>query len=140
MTHALIVIDVQNDFCPGGALAVPGGDEIVPGINALMEEFDAVVLTQDWHPAGHSSFASSHEGKAPLTWSRCPMAPGALARSLRAGQQRRRVSRRPRTDRAEMIVRKGYNPAIDSYSAFFENDHETPPGCMATCKRAGSTG
>lgn len=65
MPNALIVIDLQMDFCPGGALAVPGGDEIVPGVNALMPEADAVILTQDWHPAGHSSFASSHPGKAP---------------------------------------------------------------------------
>ena len=64
--HALVVIDVQNDFCPGGALAVTGGDEIVAPINAMMAEFDAVILTQDWHPAGHSSFASQHPGKAPL--------------------------------------------------------------------------
>src|SRR6056297_3926699 len=72
MTHALIVIDVQNDFCPGGALAVAGGDDIVPGINALMSEFAAVILTQDWHPAGHSSFASSHKGKAPFETTEMP--------------------------------------------------------------------
>jgi len=76
--EALIVIDVQNDFCPGGALAVAGGDEIVPGINALMAEFQAVVLTQDWHPAGHSSFASSHEGKAPLEMIEMPYGPQVL--------------------------------------------------------------
>jgi nicotinamidase/pyrazinamidase len=74
-TEALLVIDVQNDFCPGGALAVPGGDEIVPGINALMDDFPAVILTQDWHPAGHSSFASaSIPARRPMTWSRCPTA------------------------------------------------------------------
>jgi nicotinamidase/pyrazinamidase len=78
MTHALIVIDVQNDFCPGGALAVAGGDEIVPGINALMEDFGAVVLTQDWHPSGHSSFASSHEGKAPFDMVEMPYGPQVL--------------------------------------------------------------
>src|SRR6056297_2981558 len=117
MTHALIVIDVQNDFCPGGALAVAGGDDIVPGINALMSEFAAVILTQDWHPAGHSSFASSHAGKAPFEVTGMPYGtPGA---AFHAGLD---------TDRADMIVRKGYNPAIDSYSAFFENDHETPTG------------
>lgn len=129
MTHALIVIDVQNDFCPGGALAVAGGDEIVPGINALMSEFAAVILTQDWHPAGHSSFASSHAGKAPFEVTGMPYGPqvlwpdhcvqGTPGAAFHAGLD---------TDRADMIVRKGYNPAIDSYSAFFENDHETPTG------------
>jgi nicotinamidase/pyrazinamidase len=129
MTHALIVIDVQNDFCPGGALAVAGGDDIVPGINALMSEFAAVILTQDWHPAGHSSFASSHAGKAPFEVTGMPYGPqvlwpdhcvqGTPGAAFHAGLD---------TDRADMIVRKGYNPAIDSYSAFFENDHETPTG------------
>ncbi|MCR9114797.1 MAG: bifunctional nicotinamidase/pyrazinamidase [Rhodobacteraceae bacterium] len=129
MTHALIVIDVQNDFCPGGALAVAGGDEIVPGINALMSEFAAVILTQDWHPAGHSSFASNHAGKAPFEVTGMPYGPqvlwpdhcvqGTPGAAFHAGLD---------TDRADMIVRKGYNPAIDSYSAFFENDHETPTG------------
>ena len=126
---ALIVIDVQNDFCPGGALAVAGGDEIVPGINALMEEFGAVVLTQDWHPAGHSSFASSHEGKGPFEMTEMPYGPqvlwpdhcvqGSDGAAFHAGLN---------SDRADMIVRKGYNPAIDSYSAFFENDQTTPTG------------
>ena len=129
MTHALIVIDVQNDFCPGGALAVAGGDEIVPGINALMSEFAAVILTQDWHPAGHSSFASSHAGKAPFEVTEMPYGPqvlwpdhcvqGTNGAAFHAGLD---------TDGADMIVRKGFNPAIDSYSAFFENDHETPTG------------
>jgi len=129
MTHALIVIDVQNDFCPGGALAVAGGDDIVPGINALMSEFAAVILTQDWHPAGHSSFASNHAGKAPFELTEMPYGPqvlwpdhcvqGTPGAAFHAGLD---------TVRADMIVRKGYNPAIDSYSAFFENDHETPTG------------
>ena len=78
MTHALLVIDVQNDFCPGGALAVPGGDDIVQGINALMPDFDAVILTQDWHPAGHSSFASSHPGKDPMSMVEMPYGPQVL--------------------------------------------------------------
>ena len=78
MTQALIVIDVQNDFCPGGALAVTGGDEIVAGINALMAGFGAVILTQDWHPAGHSSFASSHAGKAPFEMTEMPYGPQVL--------------------------------------------------------------
>ncbi len=129
MTHALIVIDMQNDFCPGGALAVAGGDEIVPGINALMERFDAVILTQDWHPAGHSSFASSHPrgeafGTVEMDYGTQVLWPdhcvqGSPGAAFHAGLN---------TDRADMIVRKGYTPAIDSYSAFFENDHRTPTG------------
>ena len=92
-TRALIVIDVQTGFCPGGNLAVPGGDEIVPGINALMVDFDHVILTQDWHPAGHSSFASSHPGRAP--YDVIDMPHGALARSLHPGHAGRRVPPRP---------------------------------------------
>ena len=78
MTHAVIVIDVQNDFCPGGALAVSDGDAIIGGINALMQQADAVVLTQDWHPAGHSSFASSHAGQAPFDVTQMPYGPQVL--------------------------------------------------------------
>ena len=129
MTHALIVIDVQNDFCPGGALAVAGGDEIVPGINALMAEFDAVILTQDWHPAGHSSFASSHEGLEPFGTVEMPYGTQVLwPDHCVQGSPGADFHGDLDTDRADMIVRKGYNPAIDSYSAFFENDHETPTG------------
>ncbi len=91
MTNALIVIDVQNDFCPGGALAVAGGDEIVAGINALMPDFEAVILTQDWHPKGHSSFASSHAGKIHWSWLRCPMGRRCCGRiiAFRAAKGRR---------------------------------------------------
>ena len=129
MTHALIVIDVQNDFCPGGALAVSGGDEIVPGINALMAEFDAVILTQDWHPAGHSSFASSHEGAAPMSLTQMPYGPQVLwPDHCIQGSVGAHFHPDLTTDRADLIIRKGYNPAIDSYSAFFENDHATPTG------------
>ena len=129
MTHALIVIDVQNDFCPGGALAVSGGDEIVPGINALMAEFDAVILTQDWHPAGHSSFASSHEGAAPMSLTQMPYGPQVLwPDHCIQGSVGAHFHPDLTTDRADLIIRKGYNPAIDSYSAFFENDHSTPTG------------
>ena len=129
MTRALIVIDIQNDFCPGGALAVAGGDAIIPGINARMDGAGAVILTQDWHPAGHSSFASSHAGKAPMQVIDMPYGPqvlwpdhcirGSFGAAFHADLD---------ADRADMIIRKGYNPAIDSYSAFFENDHETPTG------------
>ena len=129
MSHALIVIDVQNDFCPGGALAVPGGDEIVPGINALMAEAGAVILTQDWHPAGHSSFASSHAGKSPYDMIDMPYGPQVLWPD-HCIQGTHGAAFHPDLDttRADMIVRKGYRPQIDSYSAFFENDHETPTG------------
>ena len=128
MTHALLVIDVQNDFCPGGALAVAGGDDIVPGINALMAEAAAVILTQDWHPAGHSSFASSH-GAEPMSLTQMPYGPQVLwpdhcIQSSTGADFHKDLS----TDKADLIIRKGYNPAIDSYSAFFENDHTTPTG------------
>lgn len=126
--HALLVIDVQNDFCPGGALAVAGGNEIVAAINAKMPRFDAVVLTQDWHPAGHSSFASSHDA-APMSMTEMPYGPQMLwPDHCVQGSGGAGFHPALETDRADMIVRKGYNPAIDSYSAFFENDHETPTG------------
>ena len=129
MSQALIVIDIQKDFCPGGALAVPEGDAIVAGVNALMARHDAIVLTQDWHPAGHSSFASSHQGKSPYDRVQMPYGPqvlwpdhciqGSLGAQFHPDLQ---------VDRADLIIRKGYNPDIDSYSAFFENDHTTPTG------------
>ncbi|MFU1478454.1 bifunctional nicotinamidase/pyrazinamidase [Roseovarius sp. C7] len=129
MTHALIVIDVQNDFCPGGALAVPEGDSIVPGINAIMDGFDAVVLTQDWHPAGHSSFASSHTGGAPFDTINMAYGPQVLwPDHCVQGSPGAAFHPALNTDRADLIIRKGFNPAIDSYSAFFENDHQTPTG------------
>lgn len=129
MTHALIVIDVQNDFCPGGALAVPEGDLIVPQINALMDEAEAVILTQDWHPAGHSSFASSHPGHAPYEMIDMPYGRQVLwPDHCIQGTQGAAFHPDLNTDRADMIVRKGYRPGIDSYSAFFENDHVTPTG------------
>jgi len=137
-SDALIVIDVQNDFCPGGALAVEGGDEIVQGINGLMEEFQTVVLTQDWHPAGHSSFASSHAGLDPFSVTEMPYGPqvlwpdhciqGSKGAEFHAGLV---------TNPAQMIVRKGFRPQIDSYSAFFENDHETPTGLEGYLRTRG---
>ncbi|MEM6371983.1 MAG: bifunctional nicotinamidase/pyrazinamidase [Pseudomonadota bacterium] len=138
MTHALIVIDVQNDFCPGGALAVPGGADIVPGINALMAEADAVILTQDWHPAGHSSFAASHEGKAPYDIIEMAYGPQVLwPDHCIQGSRGAAFHADLATDRADMIVRKGYRPAIDSYSAFFENDHTTPTGLEGYLRTRG---
>jgi len=129
MSHALIVIDVQNDFSPGGALAVPGGDEIIDGINALMRDFEVCVLTQDWHPAGHSSFASSHEGRSPYEMIEMPYGSQVLWPD-HCVQGTKGASFHPGllTDPADLIVRKGFRSAIDSYSAFFENDHATATG------------
>jgi nicotinamidase/pyrazinamidase len=138
MTHALIVIDVQNDFCPGGALAVPGGDEIVPGINTLMRDFDYVILTQDWHPAGHSSFASSHPGKAPYDAVEMPYGPQVLwPDHCVQGSEGAAFHADLDTDRAALIQRKGMNPAIDSYSAFIENDQTTPTGLDGALRSLG---
>ena len=135
---ALIVIDVQNDFCPGGALAVPEGDEIVQGINTLMNDFDAVVLTQDWHPAGHSSFASSHSGKVPYDMIEMPYGPQVLwPDHCIQGSLGAKFHMELHQDRADLIIRKGYNAAIDSYSAFFENDHETPTGLEGYLRTRG---
>jgi nicotinamidase/pyrazinamidase len=137
-TEALIVIDVQNDFCPGGALAVPGGDEIVPGINALMDDFAAVILTQDWHPAGHSSFASSHGGHAPYDMIDMPYGPQVLwPDHCVIGNKGAAFHPDLRTDPADLIIRKGFRPQIDSYSAFFENDHETPTGLEGYLRTRG---
>ena len=139
MSHALIVIDVQNDFCPGGALAVAMGDEIVPGINALMQDFDAVILTQDWHPAGHSSFASSH-GAEPMTLTEMPYGPQVLwPDHCIQGSYGAAFHSKLNVDRADLIIRKGYNPAIDSYSAFFENDKTTPTGLTGYLHTRGIT-
>lgn len=129
MSNALIVIDVQNDFCPGGALAVPNGDAIIAGINAQMDVFDSVVLTQDWHPAGHSSFASSHPGKAPYDVIEMPYGAQVLwPDHCQQGTGGAAFNPELITDRADVIIRKGYNPDVDSYSAFFENDRKTPTG------------
>ena len=129
ISQALIIIDVQNDFCPGGALAVEGGHEIVAGINGLMTEFQTIVMTQDWHPSGHSSFASSHDGKDPFTETEMPYGAQMLwPDHCIQGSQGAAFHADLDADKAHMIVRKGFRPQIDSYSAFFENDHETPTG------------
>ncbi|MHA6324503.1 bifunctional nicotinamidase/pyrazinamidase [Roseivivax sp. CAU 1753] len=136
--HALLVIDVQNDFCPGGALAVAGGDRIVDPINAAMAGFEAVILTQDWHPEGHSSFASQHPGKAPLETVEMPYGPQVLwTDHCVIGSNGAAFHPALHSDRADLIIRKGFRRAIDSYSAFFENDHATPTGLEGYLRTRG---
>jgi nicotinamidase/pyrazinamidase len=127
--EVLLVVDVQNDFCPGGALAVPQGDEIVPVINRLARRFAHMVLTQDWHPPGHLSFASAHPGKRPfetidLEYGAQTLWPDHCVQGT-AG-----AGFHPGLDipQLELIIRKGYRSGIDSYSAFRENDRKTPTG------------
>ena len=140
MPNALIVIDVQNDFCPGGALAVPEGDQIVPSINALMAASEHVILTQDWHPAEHSSFASQHDGKGPYDLVDMPYGPQVLWPDHCAiGSEGAAFHPGLNLNRAEMIIRKGFRPAIDSYSAFFENDRTTPTGLHGYLQERGIT-
>ncbi len=128
-TDALIVIDVQNDFCPGGALAVAGGDAVVPLINAMIGDFATVVLTQDWHPANHSSFAANHLGAEAYSMVDMPYGPQVLW-PVHCVQGTRGADFHPRlqTDNGHMTLRKGFRAGIDSYSAFFENDRVTPTG------------
>lgn len=125
----LIVIDVQNDFCPGGALAVPDGDAVVPLINRLAADVHHMVLTQDWHPPGHQSFASSHPGSAifstvSLAYGDQTLWPDHCVQGTAGAQFHRDLD----VDRAQLILRKGFRRSIDSYSAFFENDRVTPTG------------
>ena len=139
LSHALVVIDVQNDFCPGGTLAVAGGNDIVMGINTLMDDFRTVILTQDWHPRGHSSFASSHPGAAPMEVVEMPYGPQVLwPDHCIQGTFGSEFHGHLRTD-GDLIIRKGANPAIDSYSAFFENDHTTPTGLEGYLRTRGIT-
>ncbi|WGR91002.1 bifunctional nicotinamidase/pyrazinamidase [Bradyrhizobium sp. ISRA443] len=136
----LLVIDVQNDFCPGGALAVADGDAVVPVVNRLAERFDHVVLTQDWHPAGHSSFASSHPGAAAFSSVTMPYGPQTLwPDHCVQGTPGAAFHPQLATDRAELVVRKGFRAAIDSYSAFFENDRTTPTGLAGYLRERGLT-
>ena len=138
--HALIVIDVQNDFCPGGALAVADGDGIIAGINDLMPQFSTIVLTQDWHPGGHSSFASSHLGKEPFDMIDMPYGPQVLwPDHCVQGSDGAEFHRTLNVNAAQNIIRKGFRKSIDSYSAFFENDHETPTGLSGYLQTRGIT-
>jgi len=125
----LLLIDLQYDFMPGGALAVAHGDEVVPVANRLAQGFSHVVLTQDWHPAHHSSFASSHPGKRQyeqieLSYGPQTLWPDHCVQSSKGAELLAEL----RLPQAELILRKGFNPDIDSYSAFFENDRTTPTG------------
>ncbi|SDX86677.1 bifunctional nicotinamidase/pyrazinamidase [Citreimonas salinaria] len=136
--EALIVIDVQNDFCPGGALAVPEGDAVVAPINALMRDFGAIILTQDWHPAEHSSFASQHAGRAPMETVEMPYGQQVLwPDHCIQGSPGAAFHPELETTRADLIIRKGFRRGIDSYSAFFENDHETPTGLEGYLRTRG---
>jgi nicotinamidase/pyrazinamidase len=136
--EALLVVDIQNDFCPGGALGVPGGHEIVAGVNALMDEFRAVILTQDWHPAGHTSFASSHPRRDPYEVIDMPYGPQVLwPDHCIIGSDGARFHPDLRTDPADLIIRKGFDPLIDSYSAFYENDRTTPTGLEGYLRNRG---
>lgn len=134
----LVVIDVQNDFCPGGALEVADGDQVVPVINGLTGRFGSYILTQDWHPAGHSSFASSHADAAPFGQIEMPYGRQTLWPD-------HCVQGSPGADfhadlmitGAELVIRKGFRPPIDSYSAFFENDQTTPTGLSGYLKERG---
>lgn len=139
-SDVLLIVDVQNDFCRGGALEVPDGDEVVAPINRLAERFRHVVLTQDWHPAGHLSFASSHPGRKPLDTIIVAYGPqilwpdhcvqGTFGAEFHAALQ---------VPHAELVLRKGYDRAIDSYSAFYENDHLTPTGLAGYLRERGLT-
>ncbi len=139
-TDVLLVVDVQNDFCPGGALAVPGGDELPPIINRVAKQFEHVVLTQDWHPSGHKSFASSHPGRQPHETIALAYGPQILWPD-HCVQGTRGAEFHPGLDipHAELILRKGYHPDIDSYSAFFENDRVTPTGLASYLRERGFT-
>ena len=137
-TDALIVIDVQNDFCPGGALAVTEGDAVIEPIHSIAPEFAHVMLTQDWHPSGHSSFASSHPGSKPfeqieLSYGPQTLWPDHCVQGTKGAEFHPRLN----LPQAELILRKGFRPAIDSYSAFFENDRTTPTGLAGYLRERG---
>ncbi len=134
----LLIIDVQNDFCPSGLLAVKGGDDIIPLINRLAREHEHVVLTQDWHPADHSSFASQHNGSAPFTQIKMPYGQQTLwPDHCIIGSAGAEFHNALDVPNVELIIRKGFRKEIDSYSAFFENDHKTPTGLGGYLKERG---
>lgn len=137
-TEVLIVIDVQNDFCAGGALAVADGDAVVPAVNRLARRFAHVLLTQDWHPPGHHSFASAHGGLKPFESTLMPYGEQTLWPD-HCVQETAGAAFHPGLDipHAELVLRKGYRPEIDSYSAFFENDRATPTGLSGYLRERG---
>ena len=136
--EVLVIVDLQNDFCPGGALAVPRGEEIVPVVNRLAAEFDHVILTQDWHPRGHASFASSHSGKQPFDWIELYYGLQTLwPDHCVQGTQGAAFHPGLGVPHAELVLRKGFRSAIDSYSAFRENDRRTPTGLASYLKERG---
>ena len=135
---ALVVIDVQNDFCPGGALEVPGGDAVVPVINRIAPRLPVCILAQDWHPPGHLSFASSHEGKSPfetttLAYGEQVLWPDHCVQGTDGAAFHRDLA----TDGADLVLRKGFRPSIDSYSAFYENDRSTVTGLSGYLRSRG---
>jgi nicotinamidase/pyrazinamidase len=136
----LLVVDIQNDFCPGGNLAVPRGDEVVPLINRLAREFAHVVLTQDWHPRGHLSFASSHPGKQPyqtieVSYGAQVLWPDHCVQGTKGAA----FCDDLQIPHAELVLRKGYHRDIDSYSAFYENDRKTHTGLAGYLRERGFT-
>jgi nicotinamidase/pyrazinamidase len=134
----LLITDVQNDFCPGGALAVTAGDAVLPVINRLSQRFEHVVLTQDWHPPGHSSFAATHPGSAPFESIAMPYGQQTLwPDHCVQGTSGAAFHPQLKTDRAELVIRKGFRPEIDSYSAFYENDRRTPTGLAGYLRERG---
>lgn len=138
VNEVLLIIDVQNDFCPGGNLSVSGGDQIVLLINKLAHEHKHVVLTQDWHPEGHSSFASQHQGHAAFTQIDMPYGKQTLwPDHCIIGSEGAAFHQALDVPHAELIIRKGFRKAIDSYSAFFENDHKTPTGLGGYLRERG---
>ncbi len=139
MTSALLVIDVQNDFCPGGALAVAEGDQVVPIINAMIPDFETVLYTQDWHPADHSSFAANHAEAEPFSVTQMPYGPQVLWPTHCVQGTHGAAFHPDLILVGDLIIRKGFRWAIDSYSAFFENDHKTPTGLTGYLRDRGIT-
>lgn len=132
---ALLIVDVQNDFCPGGALEVPEGDSIIPVINQLSVVFRHVIQTQDWHPKGHSSFASSHKDKKPFETTNMPYGTQVLwPDHCVQGSSGAEFHPNLNTTPSELIIRKGFRKSIDSYSAFYENDNITKTGLTGYLK------
>jgi nicotinamidase/pyrazinamidase len=135
---ALVMIDIQNDFCPGGALAVAGGDQIITRVNRLQADYSVKVLTQDWHPADHSSFADNQPGVDPFSVIDMPYGPQVVwPTHCVQGSSGAQFHADLATDRADIIIRKGFRSGVDSYSAFFENDHKTKTGLEGYLRERG---